>query len=178
MLLTDQDIKVITIIVFFISVFFIIKTIKRKKFEITKDIPSGKLGKVIKFLEEDGFDYNKTIHNLSYNIIADGKEYQANVAKRTVVLKKGFKRYILKIKNPKMAGKSINSKLIRYPFVEYGFLGQPNIIYYDYEKNKYRLITIPNLNKTIYSVIALLILMIIILIYFLIRRLTWKKYFC
>lgn len=169
MLLTSQDIKILLFIIFVVILIFIFKMFKKRKYEIIKDIPGGKLGKIIKALEDEGFKYIKTINNLNYNIIADNKEYEASVSKRTAIMKKGFKKYVIKIKNPKSSGKSINSKLIRYPFVEYNYLGYSNIIYYDYEKNKYRVINIPSLNTNMYALIIFLVFAVIVLSYVIMR---------
>ncbi|MFP4456818.1 MAG: hypothetical protein ACLFPS_04095 [Clostridia bacterium] len=165
MLLTDQDIKILLMISLIIFFIFLYKYIKRKKYDVTKDIPGGKIRSAIKHLEEDGFTYHKTINNLLYNINADNRGYEAKISKRVVILKKGFKKYVLKVRNPKSAGKSINSKLVRYPFVEYSFLGFPDIIYYDYEKSKYRIINLPSSEKSYKVSIFLLLAIIAILIY-------------
>lgn len=169
MLLTDQDIRILLVISLIIFFVFIYKFIKTKKYDITKEIPGGKIGSIIKHLEEDGFTYNKTINNLSYNINANNRGYEAKISKRVFILKKGFKKYILKIRNPKSTGKSINSKLVRYPFVEYSFLGFPEIIYYDYEKSKYRIINLPSSENSYKLSIFLLLVIISILLYIILR---------
>ncbi len=169
MLLTGQDKKILLIVSLIVFFIFIYKIIKARKHDITKEIPGGKIGKIINHLEEEGFHYHKTINNLSYNITADNREYEAKISKKVYILKKGYKKYVLKVRNTKSAGRSINSKLVRYPFVEFSFLGFSDIIYYDYDKSRYRIINLPSSEKTYKLLILLLLVIISILLYIILR---------
>ena len=169
MLLTEQDKIILLIFSLIVFLVFIYKIIKARKYDITKEIPGGKIGKIISHLEEEGFLYHKTINNLSYIIIADNKDYEAKISKRVYIFKKGRKKYVLKVRNPKSSGRSINSKLVRYPFVELSFLGFSDIIYYDYDKSKYRIINLPSNEKTYKLLIILLLIIISILLYIILR---------
>lgn len=170
MLLTERDIKYIAFITLIMFLYILTKVIKRKRYNIEKVIPWGKAGEIIKHLQEDGFTYLKTIIDLSYDLIADDKEYTALVAKKTIIMKKGFKKYAIRIRSTKTTGKSINSKLVRYPFVELANLGFPNIILYDYEKSRYRTIIMPNNKKFYRTLIITLLIFIATFLFFLIRR--------
>ncbi len=170
MLLTQRDIAIIVILALFAILFFIIKQILKKDVVVIKDVPGGRLGKIISHLEEDGFKYVATIDILRHSFFVDEKEYEVIMGRNVAIFKKGFRKYALRIRSTKTAGKSITSTLIRYPIVELGYYGYDNIIFYDYERSKYRLVKLNNTKiKTFKAVTLALAVCLAILTYFYIR---------
>jgi hypothetical protein len=170
MLLTSKDIAIIALLALFAILFFIIKIIIQKDVVKSKDMPGGKLGKIIQQLEEEGFSYISTINELSYSMNVDDKDYGVSIGKNVALLKKGIKKYVLRIRSSKTTGKSITSTLIRYPLVELSYYGYNNIIFYDYDRSKYRIVKMNNLKVRSYqTVCAILTILILVLLYYLIR---------
>jgi len=175
MLLTIQDLAIIALIITGIILVIIWRVISSKEEEVeVESTKSSQSSRAVQFLEAQGYRYVRNISELKLNILIDDNHIQVVTGRNVALLKKGFKKYLLKIKTSSMVGKKYTSAIIRTPLLEMQNSYSVNgVILYDSEKDKFQVISIPNqiLLKKIYIIFSLLTTVILILTIIIVKQL-------
>ena len=175
MLLTVQDLAIVALILTGIIIFIFWKLFNDDNTVIIEndDKKNKRNSRVIQFLAEKGFIYLKNINELRLNLTVDEQKSHIVAGRNIALLKKGSKRYLLKLKTSSMEGKRFNSPEIRTPLLEMqSSLNVDGIILFDKEKDRYQVFNFREKNKTryLYLILAILVLIILILLLIILRK--------